>query len=636
MSTRRILAIVDNDDLRRHFRETLLPPAGYRVIAGRRRDTISAVPPDVIILGDVEGHESTRIVQIMLTRFPASPLIVLLAKPGPAELAADFYHMGVFECLLPPYPDDQVLKAVERGMMKKAHLEDWAASLNKRNIESLEKQVDELESLARVGRSVTSVLDLDQVLAVVVQAAVEMTDAEEGSLLLLDENGRDLVMRASFNFQDEIARTFRLPTSDSLAGQVLHTGEPLLLEQDTPEKIQTHYLVRSLIYVPLVLQGKPIGVLGVDNKGEKRSRFQEFHIPMMTALADFAAIAIENARLYLQTEHEREKLAALVKEVADGILVVDDAQRVILANQSARSILGIDVENVIDRPLAELTDRGDVLAALQDHREGTLPRIDLVMNSGRAYTAQVTSLNGIGRAITIQDVTHFKELDKMKNDFVNSISHDLRSPLTAIMGYIDLIARVGETNERQKEFIRRVQTNVENMTDMIEALLELGRIGAGFDLQKEPVDFTQVIGNALQGIQHQIETKSQTVLTDLPMVLPPVSGNPLRLRQMVANLLENANKYTPRGGQIDVRVRLDSGQIMLEVVDSGVGIPAAEQPFVFEKLFRASNIAEETTGTGLGLAIVKSIVESHGGRLWFESTMGKGSTFTVVLPAMSS
>jgi two-component system NtrC family sensor kinase len=232
----------------------------------------------------------------------------------------------------------------------------------------------------------------------------------------------------------------------------------------------------------------------------------------------------------------------------------------------------------------------------------------------------------------MQDITHLKELDRIKSDFVNTVSHDLRSPLTAILGYVELIDRVGPINEQQKEFIRRVQISVQNITALINDLLDLGRIEAGFDARKEIVPFSAIIHYAVDGLRSRAEDKSQELILDIPENMPEVLGNPTRLRQMLSNLISNAIKYTPEKGQVTVHSHAEGEQIILQVIDTGPGIPSSDQQYIFDKFYRGSNIPPDMPGTGLGLAIVKSIVENHLGRIWVDSTLGQGTTFTVVLP----
>lgn len=259
-------------------------------------------------------------------------------------------------------------------------------------------------------------------------------------------------------------------------------------------------------------------------------------------------------------------------------------------------------------------------------------RAELTLEDGRVLNAQFTPISEIGMAVTMQDITHLKELDRIKSDFVHTVSHDLRSPLTAILGYVELLERVGPVNEQQREFIRRVHISVNNITSLINDLLDLGRIEAGFDARKEIMPFSAIVHYAVDGMRGRAEEKMQAMLLDVPDDLPEVLGNPARLRQMISNLIANAIKYTGQGGKIKIIARAEGEQIILQVIDTGPGIPPADQPYIFDKFYRASNIPSDTPGTGLGLAIVKSIVENHLGRIWVESALGKGTAFTIVLP----
>jgi two-component system phosphate regulon sensor histidine kinase PhoR len=193
---------------------------------------------------------------------------------------------------------------------------------------------------------------------------------------------------------------------------------------------------------------------------------------------------------------------------------------------------------------------------------------------------------------------------------------------------------VGPINEQQREFVKRVQVSVQNITSLVNDLLELGRIEAGLDTQKELVPLEGIIRYTLENASSQIHEKNLDVKMELPSDLKPMRGNPIRLRQLLDNLIGNAIKYTPEGGKIRIEVEMQNDQIILRIEDSGPGIPPADQPHIFEKFYRASNVPKGVGGSGLGLAIVKSIVENHHGRIWVESAMGQGSSFTVVLPLM--
>jgi signal transduction histidine kinase len=205
--------------------------------------------------------------------------------------------------------------------------------------------------------------------------------------------------------------------------------------------------------------------------------------------------------------------------------------------------------------------------------------------------------------------------------------------LTTIQGYVDLLHRVGPLTEQQQEFISRVQRSLSAITDLVGDLLDIGRIEAGYDLEMVKTELEPIISEAVAELRPESQARGQDLRMHLAQELPTVRGNPRRLRQVISNLVGNSIKYTPAGGHIVVEAVVAEEHITISVSDDGIGIPLEDQPYVFDKFFRVD--APETSdipGTGLGLSIVKSVIEKHGGRVWVESTPGKGSVFTVLLP----
>jgi len=233
----------------------------------------------------------------------------------------------------------------------------------------------------------------------------------------------------------------------------------------------------------------------------------------------------------------------------------------------------------------------------------------------------------------MQDITHLKELDRIKSEFVSVVSHDIRSPLTTIRGYMELLGRVGPLTPRQAEFLARVEQSMTTITDLIGDLLDTGRIEAGLDQEEALVQLEDVVERGIEAIRLSAEAKQHTLSCDIAPGLPPLMGNARRLEQLVTNLLSNAIKYTPQGGKIQVMLKAEGLYLMLRVTDNGIGVPPEEQPHIFDKFYRVQSAATaDIGGTGLGLSIVKSVVERHGGRVWVESAPGQGSTFIVLLP----
>ena len=634
MGDKLILVVDDDEEIRARLAENVLKPAGYAVrTVGDGNSALALVEelqPQLVITTDTLLHfKDLELVHRLQRDRPYMPVIVI-AEDNSQENVLKVLRAGAVDFVSVPFEPEQLLAAVGRALALK---QDWQQVLEaqaeaKANAESLERRIQELETLALIGRKVTAMLDLDEVLTTVVDAAVRLSGAEEGSLLLLDEGTGELYMRASKNFDEEFSTAFRLHTRDSLAGQVIASGNPVILDERAPQKIKTSYLVHSLIYVPLKVRGHIIGVLGVDNRTADRY-FDKDDITILHALANYAAIAIENAQLYERSEIERSQFETILTQTENGVIVVDPENRVLLINRAGieainvrGDIIGKSAVEVFDEPkLLELLRRSENMSDIEE----------LEVSDGRTFSTQRTPVAGVGQAVVLHDITHLKNLARIKSEFVTTVSHDLRSPLTAILGYVELIERSGSLNDQQRDFLQRVRISVDRITSLVTDLLDLGRIEAGLDITRENSPIVVLARYAIDSLRGVAENKGITLEIELPNKPLIVLGDPVRLRQMIGNLLDNALKYTPSGGTVRVEMEAEKDQMILRVRDTGPGIPPADQPYLFDKFFRASNIEVDMPGTGLGLSIVKSIVDNHDGRIWVESKLEKGTTFTVVL-----
>jgi len=638
MPSTHILLILSNPETGQQLEKTVLAPAGFRItqLAGweTARTLIKNDPPDLAIVSDQFGGQD--LLQVAADLAQNNPLIpvFLLPEAHSDELALAAFRMGFAGYLKPSLQTSEIMETLRLALERRQRLEDYTRLLANRDTKSLQKKIGGLETIVRIGRKVTSVLDLDGVLTNIVDAAVDMSGAEEGSLLLQDDQTGELYIQASRNFKEDFVKTFRLPIRDSLVGQVFRTGKPLLINEKTPQKIKTTYLVYTIVYVPIMLKERVIGVLEIDNRQSGKT-FNEYHVTLLTALADYAAIALENARLYTQSEFERRKLETILTGIEDGVIVIDSDRRFVLMNRRAREAFELSDENLTGKRVRDTIQNQEMVDFLRGANMSSPSRVELNLKDGRVINTQSTPVPEIGLVVTMQDITYLKELDRIKTDFVNTISHDLRSPLTAILGYTELIERIGQVTPQQKEFIQRVQVSVHSITSLINDLLDLGRIEAGFDTQKEVVHLATIINYAIEGLRNRAASKSQELVVDLPEPLQPVLGNPVRLRQMVTHLLINAINFSGEGAKISLSGQAEAGQVILQIKDSGPGIPTGDLPFIFDKFYRASNTPSDVPGSGLGLAIVKSIVDDHLGRIWVDSTFGQGTTFIIVLPLIS-
>jgi signal transduction histidine kinase len=229
-----------------------------------------------------------------------------------------------------------------------------------------------------------------------------------------------------------------------------------------------------------------------------------------------------------------------------------------------------------------------------------------------------------------------REVNQLKSEFVSLVSHELRTPLTAISGYLDLLleAQGAQSTAKQQELLAVVKRNAERLVKLIDDLLDLSRIESGkVELRATAVDSVALITEVVSFLRPQIEAKGQQLSFDRPATLPAVAGDVERIRQILINLLSNAHKYTPEGGQIRLSARAEDGWVRIDVQDNGLGLAPEEQAHLFDRFFRAQQPATQgVEGTGLGLPITRLLVEMHGGRISVTSAPGEGSTFSFTLP----
>jgi two-component system NtrC family sensor kinase len=378
-------------------------------------------------------------------------------------------------------------------------------------------------------------------------------------------------------------------------------------------------LVTDNVDLPLVRRGLQIGLVD--------------YLVTPVDLSDLHA-ALERANKRQKSSFTEHQLEHVILSLQDGFVCTDLNFHIRLINPIARQIFNITDEPVEGKAINEVIFNADLLDIFMPDR--TFPyNNEITIDDGHIYCAHSSRITGWGISVIMQDITHHKELDRDKTDFINTISHDLRSPLTSIYGFIGLIDRVGPINRQQAEFIKHIQSSVQHITALVNDLLDLNRVEAGYDLQMVEVQMKNILVQTISSLEYQSSEKMLDVVLDAPDDLPAVMGNPLHLQRMVANLVDNAIKFTPPMGRVEIHCRDESRQLILEVADNGPGIPLIDQPHIFNKFYRGSNLSQVTAGTGLGLSIAKSIVEKHGGRIWLESSP-LGTTFTVILPLAKS
>lgn len=508
---------------------------------------------------------------------------------------------------------------------------------------SLKARLDEINQLLTVSQGVASSLEITKAIKPVLESALS-TGASLARVALTTssvpypDEAKKMPLRFALGSHSEIYSYLDDQVLDLTRVQdsiVLNNLARARLIRIPPNSPRPH----ALMALALRHEDQYYGALWI--AFDDPHIFSAEEIRFQTTLAGQAALAAANSYLFVNAEAGRQRLAAILASTPDPVLVIDQQGRLILSNPAAWQVLGLGVEWDEGQAIDRIITNDDLLSLLIG-AEDDVQSAEVKLGDERVYYATATTVlagrQQMGRVCVLRDVTYFKELDTLKSDFVATVSHDLRSPLTLMRGYATMLEMVGELNDQQLSYVRKIVGSVENMSRLVNNLLDLGRIEAGIDLQLELIALQDIVEGVLGSFQLQATQKRVGLTKNLPdQSFPLIEADQALLQQALHNLVENSIKYTNPGGQVTVRLFAQERQVIFEVSDTGIGIAPVDQPRLFEKFYRGAQQGEKPQrGSGLGLAIVKSIAERHGGRVWFESKLGKGSTFFFSIPVRQS
>ncbi len=338
---------------------------------------------------------------------------------------------------------------------------------------------------------------------------------------------------------------------------------------------------------------------------------------------------------------ERNLSAAILGSMAEGVLVVNGGERVAFANQGFAQILGLDVPPKAGSALVEVVRQTELIEAVRKVLAGE-PRVESEIVTGTlrqhffaATVAAVRSAEANGAVIVLHDITDLRKLERVRRDFVANVSHEFRTPLTAIQGFAEtLLAGAIDDPQNRKRFLEIILEHARRLTRLTEDLLMLSKMDAArLELEIRSLPVSQFVESCVEAAQPHAKEKKLRLSSRLPESLPNVAGDRRRLAEVLDNLLQNAIQYTPEGGEITVAASPNEKEVVFTVSDTGIGIPQAELSRIFERFYRVDAArSREVGGTGLGLSIAKHLVEAHGGRIWVESELGSGSHFHFTVP----
>ncbi len=502
------------------------------------------------------------------------------------------------------------------------------------------------QAVSKVARLIAEDLTLDAVLSRIVEEAVRLVAAQTGVLLLVQPDG-SLTVSAAHHLNMEHTRAIgtRVNAGEGQAGMIARSGKPSVVtnygewEQARPAMKQSLPEGAILYGVPLDYRRTVLGVLQVIKTNANQDEIQD-DLDVLMMLAPQAATAIAKAQLHETIQQDRQQLRAILDHTAAGVAVCDIHGRVLMLNPEAQAVLkrlNIKVKDVLNHRVA------DLLRQWMPDREITLDKPDAIIdvNLGEigeylVRIAPITKSDGtIDRYVAVgQDVSELRRLDRLKSDMIHILSHDLRNPLGLARGSMDLVDEPDIPPDQRDQLRSMIINSLDRMEQLIQDVVDLEMAQSLGEESAKPYRLSSLVEGVVQrnedkARQHAIALAYHELSAPAQLLM----GHSVLVGQAIDNLISNAIKYTPAGGRIDVTLKIADDYAVIEVKDTGYGMPAESLPYVFDQFFRVQDRrTRHIPGTGLGLSLVRTIAQAHGGHVSVDSALDKGSTFRLFLP----
>jgi len=521
------------------------------------------------------------------------------------------------------------------------------------------KRMAELAALNELSRSISTLFNFEETLSSIIQLIVKMLKSDMGVLTLFSHKDRLLhAVSPAVGLTDLQIKDLRLRSDEGLTGQVFCKGVPLMMNQiDQPTTTVLSRAaitgVMSILAAPLKVKSQTLGVIHVFSK--EPNNFVEEDLRLFAILSSQAAVVVNSSYMYQEIEEERKKDDALLTSIGEGVLAFDQNEKIIMLNTTGEYITGYLEEEILNKTpdeVLQLSDKQEKPIARENLPMGkvlhkgepiTLNEIYLKKRNNEFFPAWLSCAatrdandKVIGGIIVFRDISEELQVEQMKQELIAIATHELRTPITGIKGYLDMILEgdTGKLGPDTQETIEEVVKINQRLADLVDDLLNVGRIEQGrIEIKPVAMDLDKLITEVIGELS--IQAKDKKLELKYPKaIVPQVKADPDRVRQILINLIGNAIKYTPNGS-VEASATKVGNDVVTAVKDTGLGMDKEAQKRLFEKFYRVKNEqTRQITGTGLGLWITKKLVEMMGGEITIQSEEGKGSTFTFSLPAI--
>ncbi len=651
--------IADDDQPIRYLLTTILEREGYEVLSvANGNDAVQTAQTEQfdLVIADLRmpGLDGMEVLKAIKREVYQDTEVVIMTGHASLDTATEAVRNGAYDYIQKPFSSIEDVANIAKRAIEKHRL----------TVEN-KKKLFELEVLYNVSNTISYTLDHQELLQIIMDSLNKVIDCDLcTSLHVASGQKTHLTIRSSRLVAPSLvteAKANIIQAFNTLAGNPIQEEQLSILEEvDLSDTSDTDaQSIQSFFNVPLIIRERPVGMINISST--KEDAFSQYDIRLLYTIANQASIAIDRLRAVVAAE--KSKMETMVESMSDGVIMMDNKGDVVVINPAAQNMLGvagIDQPKIIEELglpgfLEMNLDKTGTSHLAED--EELIKEIVITEPQKTILQASISPVKNIdgqelGIVTVLRDVTREKEIDRMKSDFISIVSHELRAPLANIKNAVSIVEIAGEVNEDQQEFLSIAMEDIDRLSRLISQLLDISRIESGrMELDFESINVGSVAAASITSLERRADEKNIAIINKIPDDLPQLSADKDRLTQIFTILIDNALKFADEGGKITVDAKytpggqvsvgatvatksLNSLDVMeISVSDTGIGIASKDLDKVFNRFQQlSSSSTRKEGGTGLGLAIAKEIIEKHHGKIWVESQIGKGSTFTFILP----
>lgn len=565
--------------------------------------------------------------------------VMVMASSATIKTIIDAIKLGAHDYILKPFRVDEMELLIERCMEKKELINEVTG-------------LNELVNLYQLSRDLRSIEDLDKMLCVIMDLIAETLKAEGGSIMILDEEKGKLKVRAAIGKKKKKIMGKTVKMGERIAGYAAEKEDKVLIEGSLKKDPRFSHLkqfegVESAITVPLIRKGRVLGVINL-NRSSNKPGFTDNDLKLLSIFAGQAAVAIENSYLVNNLKKEKEISDTLFSEMGDGAVILDKDFNIKIINQAAENLLGIKREECLNKNFKKSLSDFETSKSWDEVKKSDQDIIsfDLIRKKGKllyisVFISKIKDDEGNIKnyIMVLRNSTYERKEELYKGNFLPLMSHKLRTPLTSILSFSSLLNRketMGKLSDSEKEYLKYIRSKAKKLSSLIDKILRYTQVEADAHIiDRTPENISNIIDSAIESINDFIKKERAKITVSKKIKkLPEIKVDRKKIKEVIRHILENAIKFNnKKSKKINIDGYISNGYIQLEIQDNGPGIPPEAREIVFQKFRQLEDhFTGQIDGFGLGLSIARRIIESHRGKIWIESKIGRGSKFIFTLP----